>query len=1079
MKISPILALKESKTWAQFKAQIDNLSSKEKGDSFELLTKYYLQVAPKYASQLRNIWLLKEVPEEIRVHLNLPDEDKGIDLVMETKEGNFWSIQCKYREDETKSLTWSEVSTFTGLTFGRCHNFSFGLICTSTEKFTAVLKDQEKIGFCTSEIWQSMDEEIFGLIHALLDHRPLPLNPFIPRPHQKKAVESAVDYFVKKDCSRGKLIMPCGSGKSLTSFWIAEALDSKRTIIAVPSLSLIQQSLNVWLRESIANKKNVSWLCVCGDETAGEINNDDVIVHIQDLGIPCLTNESDIAERLRDMSDRQLIIFTTYQSSKRIAEASRLANFKYDLGIFDEAHKTVGQKEKLFSHLLHDQNIEIKKRIFMTATERRYSGDSDRVLSMDNSEIYGDTFELMTFKEALESNPPILSDYKILTIVVGKKEVREMVKTNIFIRSAGADWDDDIEAESLATVIALRKAMKDYPIRHAVSFHSSIKRAQLFKKNQDLFTKKYQEYEPLKTFHVSGKTPAAVRERQLRDFAKNKTALVTNARCLNEGVDIPNIDCVLFADARKSIIDIVQAAGRALRPASGKEFGYIIIPVLIDETKSGEELITGNAFSAVISTLRSLASNDERIIEYFRSISHGKTYRGGGSTTICIDERLAKFIDISAFAQAIEIKCWSRLAKLAIRPFHEAREFARSLDLNNYRQWREYCLKGIEGKEKLPEDIPIAADQVYEDSGWAGWNDWLGTQNFGPGQRKHLSFEDAKKYVRNLKLRNGKEWQMYCAGKISEQIPKPVEIPSTPSLVYKDKGWVDMRDWLGLPVLHLSFEEARDVARGSGIKTFLQWREEAKHLPKNIPRRPEKTYKNAGWISWGDWLGTGNLSPSRKLLSYKKARVFARNLKLKTWDEWFRFCNGEFPEKGALPQDVPIHPEVAYEDEWRGVSDWLGTGQHRVLGRHIMPYEEAKNVARSFSLKNFSEWEKFYKGKMPEKGEFPFNLPVNPAQTYANKGWIGWGDWLGDSYQPIKSRTRGSRFLPYEDGKKIVSALRLRSSKQWRDYTAGKIIDKGNLPENIPTNPNRSYAGKGWIGWGDWLGIDETRDSDK
>lgn len=1000
MKESSILVLAQSKSWDQFKSQLAELSPKEKGDSFELLTKYYLLVTPKYASQLRNIWLLKEVPEEIRAHLNLPDEDMGIDLVLETKEGQFWSIQCKYREDETKSLTWSEVSTFAGLTFGRCRNFSFGLICTSTEKFTSVLKDQEKIGFCTSEIWQSIDENVFSLIHALLDHQPLPLLPFNPRPHQRKAVVSAINYFVNNDKSRGKLIMPCGSGKSLTSCWIADALGSKRTIIAVPSLSLIQQSLNVWLREAVANKKNISWLCVCGDETAGEINNDEVIVHIQDLGIPCLTNEKEIANCLEKMRDEQLIIFTTYQSSKRIAEASRHANYKYDLGIFDEAHKTVGQREKLFSHLLFDENIEIQKRIFMTATERRYVGDSDRVLSMDNVEIYGDTFELLTFKEAIESNPPILSDYKILTIVVGKKEVREMVKTNAFIRSAGADWDDDIEAETLATMVALRKAIKDYPIRHAVSFHSSIKRAQLFKRNQDLFSKKYKEYEPLKTFHVSGKTPAAVRERQLRDFAKSNVALVTNVRCLNEGVDIPNIDCVLFADTRKSTIDIVQAAGRALRPASGKEFGYIIIPVLIDETKSEEDLITGSAFASVISILRSLASNDERIIEYFRSVSHGKIYKGGGSTTISIDEKLAKFINISAFAKAIQIKCWSRLAKLAIRPFQEARKFAQSLKLKNYREWREYCLKGIEGKEKLPEDIPIAADQVYEDSGWVGWGDWLGTTNLAPGQKKHLTFDEARTFVRSLGLKSYGEWTKYCKNLLSEKGHKHPLIPVSPGNVYKNKGWIDMRDWLGLPTRYLSFEEAREVARGSGIKTFLQWGKERTHLPINIPRHPEKTYKNAGWISWGDWLGTGNLSPSRKLLSYKSAKVFVRKLKLKTWEEWFRFCNGEIPEKGTLPQNIPRHPEVAYADEWRGVADWLGTGEHRVLGRDILPYEEAKNIARSFNLKNSREWEDFYRGKMPEKGNFPSNMPASPPAMYKKRGWISWGDWLGNSYQP-------------------------------------------------------------------------------
>ena len=238
----------------------------------------------------------------------------------------------------------------------------------------------------------------------------------------------------------------------------------------------------------------------------------------------------------------------------------------------DEAHKTVGDSDKLFSHLLHDANLPIRRRIFMTATERRYAGQSDTVLSMDNPAIYGETFHLLSFKRALEYDPPILSDYKIISIAVSRDEVAELIRKNVFVKPDKGRWNKEIEADMLASLIALRKAMAKHPIRHAVSFHSSIQRAELFKTHNDAFTRAFPKYGGLETFHVSGKTPTGTRARIIGEFAQTQRALITNARCLTEGVDVPGIDCVLFADPRRSAVDIVQAVGRALRPLPARSW---------------------------------------------------------------------------------------------------------------------------------------------------------------------------------------------------------------------------------------------------------------------------------------------------------------------------------------------------------------------------------------------------------------------------------------------------------------------------------------------------------------------------
>jgi predicted helicase len=257
----------------------------------------------------------------------------------------------------------------------------------------------------------------------------------------------------------------------------------------------------------------------------------------------------------------------------------------------------------------------------MTATERRYAGSSDEVLSMDDINVYGETFTQMSFKEAIEID--ILSDYKIITLFISNLEVRKLIEQNAFIKPIGKEWDKETEARTLACMIALRKAMTEYPIHHAVTFHSSIKKAEAFEQSQAVFSKAYPNFSKVESFHVSGAMPTSVRGKIVDEFAQTHKGIITNAKCLTEGVDVPNIDCVLFADPRKSTVDIVQAVGRALRKREGKDFGYVILPVFT-ESNNIDEIVESDEFKEVLVTLRALASNDERIIEYFRDISKGK-----------------------------------------------------------------------------------------------------------------------------------------------------------------------------------------------------------------------------------------------------------------------------------------------------------------------------------------------------------------------------------------------------------------------------------------------------------------------
>ena len=998
-------------SWEDFVGCLSRLSEKDKGDVFEHLVRAYLLLDPEYATKLRSVWLLKDVPSALWKKLRLPADDQGIDLIGETNAGEYWAIQCKYREDTVRSVPWREISTFTGLAFGVCRHISFGLVCSTTERITRVLKEQDRIGFCALDVWQGLDGEFFSRLRRFLGRKPTKLVPLKPRPHQKSAINDAREHFVAKRQKRGKLISPCGSGKSLTAYWIARDLGAKKILVAVPSLSLIRQTLKVWLRESLAHGDKVEWICVCSDESAGRVEQDDTAVLRQDLGAPCLTDPQEIAAWLRRKKPGLTVVFTTYQSGEALGKAARAAKFSFDLGIMDEAHKTVGDGDKLFSHLLHDENLPVRRRIFMTATERRYRGKGDKILSMDNAAIYGDTCHLLSFKRALEATPPILSDYRIVTILVSRNEITEMVRKNVFLRPDKGRWDKEVEAEMLAALVALRKAMRKYPIRHAVSFHSSIQRAEIFKDHNDAYNHSFESHTPVESFHVSGKTPTGTRARIVSEFAATERALITNARCLTEGVDVPGIDCVMFADPRRSAVDIVQAVGRALRPAKGKTMGYVIVPILHDAEAKPEDIFASGEFQEILTTLRALAANDERIIEYFRGVSQGKQRSVGGSVVFDIDEKLAKRINLEDFARDIDLKCWDRLAKLSWRPFEEARAFAHSLNLKSENDWRRFCKGELPDKGFRPNDIPFKPERTYSSNGWNGFGDWLGTGNIAPRLREFLPFDEARKFVHSIGLNSLAEWNQFYRGNIPTK----------------------------------------------GI------------LPSNIPSNPKRTYENQGWRGIGDWLGTHKVATHlRKYRDFKDARSFAHTLKLKSRKEWIMFCKGKLPHIGILPSDIPANPHKVYNNKgWKSIGDWLGTGTVAPQLRDFRSYKLARNFVCSLKLKSCYEWRKFYTGQFPEKGKLPLDIPANPREIYKNSGWMGFGDWLGT--ETIAPRSR--KFLIFNKAREFARSLSLRSQREWYQFCKGEIPGKGTLPLDIPTTPSRTYKSKGWINFGDWLGI--------
>jgi len=964
-------------SWDDLYAELSSnkkFTQKFKGDVFERLTQAYLLTIPEYKSILSNVWLNNDVPRNILKKLNLPSEDFGVDLVAKTNRSEYWTIQCKFKSTES-ALTYKELSTFSTLSFVNAKNISLGLISHSSNKPIRNRKFLGNISEIGLDRWLNLTNNEWNNIRKFCQNKPVKLVKRKPRPHQVKAINLSKKYFINDKKTKGKLIMPCATGKSLTAFWIAQSLDAKKIIVAVPSLNLVKQSLNDWTKEYLAHGITPEWLCICSDESAGKVDIDEFNTDIYDLGIPTTTNKVEIVSFLRKRTKNPKIIFTTYQSSPRLAECAREAKASFEFAVLDEAHKTVGIKEKSFSTLLFDKKIKIKKRLFMTATERVLRGRKDEVVSMNNPKIYGEDIYVMTFKDAIDQD--IISDYKILTMAISDNEVNALIEDNRYITKDNSDAESS--AQYLASGIALKKAFKKYEVKHAISFHRSIKLAKQFQEQQDELNEVKSLRPIVQNLHISSKKTSGQRVELIKEFTEYNRSLLTNARCLTEGVDIPAIDCVMFVDPKQSVVDIVQAAGRALRKFDGKDFGYILLPIIVPDNMSLEEFSDTTAFKKITSIIAALSSQDERIVEEFMTKQQGRKSSGA---IINIESilNLSKKIDVNVFANHVETKIWERVARVNPRSFLKAREYARSLDLKKSSDWLSHAKSN-----NFPADIPADPRQAYFNNGWLNYGDWLGTGYISTTQRVYRSFDKAKVFSRKLKLKNQKEWQNFKSTDL------PNDIPKKPDLVYLDRGWKGYGDWLGTMKIgntkrnYRSFKKARSYVRKYKFKNTGDYRKWSKsgNRPIDIPANPYQIYED--FISMTDYLSTGNKHIVGKWKPYKEAREYMHKQKFKTFkDVKISYRNGK------LARDIPVNAKKVYKNEFKSMGDWLGTGRIADKLKVFKTYDEAKKYVYHLNIISAKEWSIYAKS-----GNKPEDIPSGVVRFYRDSGWIDWYDFLG------------------------------------------------------------------------------------
>ena len=328
-----------------------------------------------------------------------------------------------------------------------------------------------------------------------------------------------------------------------------------------------------------------------------------------------------------------------------------------------------------------------------------------------------------------------------------------------------------------------------------------------------------------------------------------------------------------------------------------------------------------------------------------------------------------------------------RKFRLPWRSFEAARKFVQSLNLKNHQTWKKYCISG-----EKPADIPAHPDRIYTGHGWESLGNWIGTGRIADQLKQFKVFEGAREFIRALGLRNQKDWRIYL-----KSGNKPGDIPSTPNQVYKDNGWISWGNWFatGRIAGHLkqfkSFEEARDIVRSLTLNSQKEWVIFCKsgNKPGDIPSAPNQAYKNNGWVSWGDWFGTGYISNrKRKWCHFKEARSFVHTLKLKNNTEWLAYCKNKNKR-----HDIPPHPHLVYREHgWLSLGDWLGTGRIADHFKQFKSFGEARDIVRSLTLNGQKEWRVFCRS-----GNKPEDIPSVPERVYKNRGWISWGDWLGAS----------------------------------------------------------------------------------
>lgn len=661
-------------------------TEKEKGTDFERLMKLWFQTDPRY-NELEKVWLWEEFPgrndfggKDLGIDL-VARTEYGDYWAIQCK---CYAEDAQIDKGAVNSFLANASRTFTDPDTFQTREFS-NLVWVQTSRkswginaetaIQGLSKPFNRISLYDLEIspvdWDKLKKGLYGEKAKLPGKKPLK--------HQLDAMSKAYEYYVTKGNERGKLIMACGTGKTFTSLKIMEQMTPQDgfVLFLVPSIALLGQTLNAWMADKTDEMRAI---CVCSDaKVTREMRDaDDEDASVVDLAVPASTDIGKIVRQLRKYhkEHNRTVIFSTYQSIDVVKEAIDQYKREVDLIICDEAHRTTGvvlinKEESNFTKIHKNEFIKAKKRLYMTATPRLYSANVkvrakendniDTLCSMDGPE-YGEELHRLTFNDAVAQG--LLTDYKVLVLTVSEEDIPESIRTNIkerYTRAADKEKLTELNFDDATKLIGcinglskrikgdegITKQQDPLMMRRAVAFCQTInptKKNPTFSSTQmaKYFGAVGQEYKStlsaeeskevvnIKAQHIDGAMDANTRNEKiawLKQEAEdpNECRVLCNVRCLSEGVDVPALDAVLFLSPRNSEVEVVQSVGRVMRTFKGKNYGYIIIPVIVPGDVKPEDALNDNdRFKVVWTILNALRSHDENFNAHVNQINLNK-----------------------------------------------------------------------------------------------------------------------------------------------------------------------------------------------------------------------------------------------------------------------------------------------------------------------------------------------------------------------------------------------------------------------------------------------------------------------
>lgn len=621
--------------------QINELAEtqRDRGTYFEYLARAYFQNEPTYQNEFKNVWMLADVPEEF----GIPKVDLGVDLVAEKFTGKLVAIQAKFYNH---SIQKSNIDSFLG-ELGKDY-YESGIIVASTDKWgknaekaLADRSDVIRIGLSdlrNSQIdWSKFSFESPEVV-AVKAKKKL-------RYYQESAIQSALNHFTEND--RGQLIMAPGTGKTFTSLKIAEAMardaskEQYTILYLVPSIQLLTQTLRGWNNDT---EMTMSSMAVTSDRNAsrGSVKQDEsnLTIKASDIGYPATTSSKKVVENYLELMTRPkkelLVVFGTYQSIDVLGKAQKEGFPEFDLIIADEAHRTTGAKvfgdeASSFTKVHSDLNVKGIKRLYQTATPKLYGIEAKKkaeenssvISSMDDENLYGSVFYRLGFGDAISQD--ILTDYKLMVLAVDETVVQKDMQKALADSENGLNIDDVGRIIGVWNGMIKRESFADKvsgePMQRAIAFSRTIEDSKRLSTQFENVVNEYlnsDEGYSVNVRHVDGSMNALEKNEALDwlasdDIPEDSARILSNVRFLTEGIDVPNLDAIIFLSPRKSQVDIVQAVGRIIRKFEGKEYGYIILPIVVPAGETPETILDNNkTYDVIWQVLNALRSVDER-----------------------------------------------------------------------------------------------------------------------------------------------------------------------------------------------------------------------------------------------------------------------------------------------------------------------------------------------------------------------------------------------------------------------------------------------------------------------------------